>query len=91
MFTVGISKRCLLIFLGKLTNERTNERTMKINEHRWLIFFLVHVVSVCFEWFTCFYCAPTSAFLEKVDSRFFFDKIMFHIFSKTIVFPLKKD
>ena len=45
---VGINKRCLLIFFGKLTNERTNEQTMKTNEHRLLIFFLVNVVSVCF-------------------------------------------
>ena len=45
---VGINKRCLLIFFGKLTNKRTNERTMKINEHRLLIFFLVNVLSVCF-------------------------------------------
>ena len=47
--TVGIDKRCLLIFWGNLTNkERTNERTMKINEHCWYVFFLVNVVSVCF-------------------------------------------
>ena len=45
---VGINKRCLLIFFGKLTNKRTNERTMKINERRLLIFFLVNVLSVCF-------------------------------------------
>ena len=46
--SLSVRIHCSFILFAKLTKERRNEGTMKINEHRWLICFLVNVVSACF-------------------------------------------